>query len=270
MQLIQTPITVKTVLLWLFPAWLAAGTAVPAPPPRTKSVSIKKSFFRLGSRVFQLEKQTAAADRSYVLVSLHNNERDLIADTRQFIAGGSGTFVVLENAGERNIAVELLDENIVLDPANIFSVNGRKDHLLTRAPLVPKLQPLLGQFAQFIYNELEPYRTIVELHNHSDNNLLQRYKARPRKFKWVKAFHEGMPASAENYLTTTDPALFEQLKTRPVNVLLLNMAKLKDAGDLASHCAKLRVPYVQLCFPEHDRSALPQLLATLEEVLHAE
>jgi hypothetical protein len=259
---------VKALLLYLLPVCIAMQPATieaPQNPNSFYSFTVKKSFFRLGSKVITLNKFISQQQQPFLMVNLHNDEESLIDKAKEVLAIRGGQLVVLENQGNKLIEAEVLDRMVVFDPSHIFTNYGRK--FKPKKGVNFKIDQHVRQFADFITNELDDGKNVVDLHSHSEQDKpISHYKKELRKFKDVKAVHHNAAMDEGDYFLTSDEDVFEKLKSRGFNVVLQSSTKLKELGMLDDFCQKMKSKYLLLATRTGHGSVQELMLNALYEV----
>jgi hypothetical protein len=259
---------VKALLLYLLPVCYALQPAtIEAPPTPVSpySVTVKKSFFRLGTRLITLNKIVSQREQPFLMVNLHNDETSLIEKAKELTARKGGQLIVLENDGQKLIEAELLERTVVFDPSHIFTFYGRK--FRPKKGINFKIDQHVKQLADFITNELDDGKHVVDLHSHSgDDRLISDYQKEIKKFKDVKDVHQNKFMDEADYFLTSDEYLFEQLSKRGFNIVLQSSTKLRELGMLDNFCQKMKSKYLLVVTRTHHDAVQEQMLNALYEV----
>lgn len=231
-----------------------------------RELRTEKNFFRFGDQLVTLEAHGYAAAKNYVLLSLHSNETSSIAAALNFTRTTDAFFIRLVNSNKRNIEGYFLDTKINFDPNNIYTDWGRKEHLKDNNCWTKYIDLKVEQFSQFILNEIPYDKTIVSLHSHKGNTI-QNYAAKRKLNRQVKALYINSTQSPTDYFLTTDESIFERLKERQYNVLLMHPKKMENKGGLAVYCARTKRPYVQVETGEENTEMQEKMLMVIDGIL---
>jgi hypothetical protein len=210
-----------------------------------KTVSTSKSFFRFGDQLLTLEKWNQRSEKSYTLVSLHNDETTAITVSKSFAQTRNAAFVQLLNAGKHDIEATVRDRKIVFDPDKIFTPNGRKENLKSNLGWKKSSNSRVQVFSIFLIDELMADKTIVAVHNNEDGSMNDYAKAKSFS-KQPFNFHQNPSLDQTNFFVTNEEALFQKLKQNGFNVLLQNRHNLKDDGSLGVYCTRTNKPFISI------------------------
>ncbi len=233
---------------------------------RLSTATFTKTFFRLGDQLLTLEKIGNDSEHSYLFVSLHDNEADAIKTTMQVAQKNRVDFVRLVNEDKKNIEAIFLDRKISFDPNSIFTQMGRRSCLLTNKYLDKITNMKIQQFAQFILNEVEGQQTIVTVHAENGHSIMQ-YKKGGSMSKSAKRVFKSSLTNNSNFFLTASEDIFEKLRDRNCNVVLLHKKNIRDDGSLAVYCVKTGRSYVSIETPASDTTAQAGMLDMVTEVL---
>lgn len=228
----------------------------------------ERNYFRLGDKVLTLAKHGTGDDKPFVLLSLHNNEYTAIQTGRNHIEQYDGTFYELVNNQERHVDFVLMDQRYRFDPNRIFTFKGRQSNLKMNRSWNKVTHDQVLRFAQFILNEIPFRKTIVALHNNSEEDYgLQEYKSNGAYRKGTKEVHINPDMDEDDFYLTTDAAIFEQLKELNYNAVLQDNHKIKDDGSLSVYCGKVNRKYVNIETQFGHEKVQEEMLDVLEKIL---
>jgi hypothetical protein len=231
-------------------------------------VSTQKSFFRLGDQVLQIDKFSSTESLPYQLVSLHNDETNLIASARSFVSESGGSLVLLNNKGNRKVEATLMDHDLQFDPSFIFTTWGRKQALDKTHTSDRRSSQQLEQFARFLITALEEQKITVELHAQcAGSYTIASFKKDGALEKTARIVYENPAQDPSSYFITNSQEAFDRLKARQQNVVYQNLHGLKDDGSLKIYFLRAAKPYVQVVSVKDQEGSQLRLLNSLKEAL---
>jgi hypothetical protein len=228
----------------------------------------ERNYFRLGDRVLALAKHGYEDNKPFVLLSLHNNEQTAIQTGLEYVSENGGTLYELVNNQQRNISFVLMDQRYLFDPNRIFTYKGREANLKMFRSWDKRTHDEVLKFAQFILSEIPFRKTIVALHNNTNEEYdITDYKRGGRYYRDAKAVHTNPDMDLDDFFLTTDAATYKRLKELNYNVVLQNNAKVKDDGSLSVYCARVNRKYVNIETQFGHAGVQQEMLDVLEKVL---
>lgn len=228
----------------------------------------ERNFFRLGDRVLTLARHGYENEKPFVLLSLHNNEHTAVQTGRNYVAENGGVFYELVNDQQRYISFNLMDQRYLFDPNRIFTYKGREANLKMFRSWDKRTHDEVLRFAQFVLNEMPFRKTIVALHNNTDEEYnLNDYKRGGKMHREAKAVHYNPDMDPDDFFLTTDATIYNRLKELNYNVVLQNNSKVKDDGSLSVYCVKVNRKYVNIETELGHAGVQEEMLEALEKVL---
>ena len=230
--------------------------------------SADKNFFRLGDKVLTLVKHGSDDNKPFVLLSLHNNEYTALQTGRNYIEENGGSFYELANNNERLVSFQLMDKEYLFDPNRIFTYKGREANLKMNKSWTRTAHDQVLLFARFILNEIPERKTIVALHNNTDEEYnIHDYKKGGRLAKDAKEVFINPALDVDDFYLTTDDNLFERLKAQNYNTVLQSANGAADDGSLSVYCAKVNRNYINIETQFDHIEEQQMMLYVLEKVL---
>jgi len=222
-------------LLWCLLPFLGLNASQSEPP-------VERNFFRFGDQLVTLEREGDAAAANYAALILHSGEGTALEN----LAQKSGALrIKLDHGTGRYIQGSFIDRPISFDPNNIFTEWGRKEHLKDRGCWSRGIEIKVGQFADFILNELPSDKIILTMHQHGDFTM-EDFTGKKSLNRQMKAIAWNDKANGRSYFVTTEKDLYDKLDAAGGNVILLNARKVANNGALAVYCARTKRPYIQV------------------------
>jgi hypothetical protein len=245
----------------------STSTSFAKAPAARKAVATRKSYFRFGERVVALARFSTTDEQPYVLLSLHHNEYNASETARKFVSEQGGTYLEVQNNNERNIEFTLFDKEMTVDPDNIFTPKGRWNDLSANQKKDHIISQQIGEFSKFILNEIPLDKTIISLHNNAaDDASIDQYMKGGSQYRNAHSAFRNPEMNANDFVITTDKAVFERLRDRKINVVLQNNM-IKDDGSLSFYCAHSRRTYVGIETQTGHALAQESILAAVTEAL---
>jgi len=184
---------------------------------------------------------------SIVFVNLHENEQTSVNAAKKFLMKEGGIMIRLQQSGNRNIGFRFNNKNYVFDPNRIFTAAGRKDNLNKLSFYDNKADSMLQAFANEILQPLSQYKLIVALHNNTNNNFsINSFKKGGKEAKNAKKVYTNAAMDADDFVLTTEAAVYNFLKQQQINVVLQNNEACDDDGSLSVYCGRNNIPYINI------------------------
>ncbi|GAB4091663.1 hypothetical protein GCM10028786_05890 [Flaviaesturariibacter terrae] len=245
------------------------GTETPEAPAPKRVVTMvqRKTYFRLGERLITLNRQATNESVPYIFVSLHNNETGIAEAARRSIFANGGTMLELLNENQRDIEFTLFEKQLSVDPNNIFTPKGRNRELSVNSKTDVVISRQLNGFAQFLLEEMPHDKTVVSVHSNEGSELLVTQFARNAdRDRDATMVYINPDQSASDFFTTTDKNIFQQLKEKKFNVVLLS-ARSKDDGSLAVYCGRMHRAYVGIETARGHEDQQDAMIAVISSIL---
>lgn len=245
------------------------GTDVPEKAPAKKTVTLmqRRSYYRLGERLVTLNRQVTDESTAYVFVSLHNNETTIAEAARRSIVNNGGTLLELLNDNQRDIEFTLFEKNLSVDPNNIFTPKGRNRELSASSKTDVTISRQLNGFSQFILDEIPHEKTIVSVHSNDDGDqLVTDYARNGEHDNDAAQVYVNADQNANDFFVTTDRSVFNKIKEKKYNVVLLSLRS-RDDGSLAVYCSRMHRNYVGIETERGHEAQQESMVAVISELL---
>lgn len=210
----------------------------------TSTIRTDKTFFRLGDQVVTLKKWTAAEEKDFVLVNLHDNESSALTAAQLYLHKHGGQLLALENNKQHNLSFEFRNRHYSIDPNRIFSPKGR-GQALKSGPYKNMLSEQVELLAKFVSDELPQDKAVIAVHNQHEGRTIVDY-TKKKSLKYVRAYHRNTAQAEHDLFVTTDNDLFQQLRLLNYNVVLMDSYSLRDDGTLRHHYIRQKRTYVDV------------------------
>ena len=177
-------------------------------------------------------------------LNVHDDEDTSVTAGLANLAEFGGRIIELVHTGERLISFHLAGHFYQFDPNRIFSEAGITATLERHSRYSPEAHETIRAFAQdylarFQLNE-EPL--IISLHNATPGPFSVR-SFLPGEYLARDAAAVAVSPQCDKYdfIFVTEPAHFEYLKARDLNVVLQDNERVTDDNSLSVHFARLRL-----------------------------
>lgn len=194
-------------------------------------------------------------------VNLHENESTSIAAVREYLASRNGHFVALKQNGLRNISFVYRGTKFQFDPNRMFTKDGRIASLkLLNKRYVSKTEEIVEEFSDKIIARVKQAKIVVALHNNTNG--------RPLTVKNYQNRYVNPGMDTDDFVITTEKAIFERLKAKKINVAWETTATSVDDGSLAYFCSKKNIPYVNVEAQSGHKTQQLRMLNALTDIIN--
>ncbi|HEX6915928.1 MAG TPA: hypothetical protein VF145_11840 [Chitinophagaceae bacterium] len=197
---------------------------------------------------------------SLVFLNLHENERTSVEAAKDFLESRSGTFVSVQQNGNRNIAFTLKNTAYVFDPNRMFTKTGRIRNLkMLNKNYSSAAEETVEEFSDKLISKFRQASLVVALHNNTNGKPLSVHSYR------VKYVVPGM--DPDDFVLTTEKSIFERLKAKRVNAVLETTGTSIDDGSLAYYCSKKNLPYINVEAQAGHQAEQLKMLKALDDII---
>jgi hypothetical protein len=207
--------------------------------------------------------------KAVIFINLHEDEKTSITAGDTYLKETAGTILSLKHTGERLITFYLGDKKFMFDPNRIFSKFGIRTSLTKLSAYTPMAEKVVDSFARHILtNYVEGSKLIVTLHNNTDKNFsVSSYKKGQPEGRNAAQVFINKDMDEDDFILTTEPAIFNKLKEKNINVVLQNTKTVIDDGSLSVYAAKKKIAYVNVEAQDTHLEEQIKLLEALTEVI---
>ncbi len=223
-------------------------------------------YHSLGERQITLTVYQYGTAPGPLFLKLHDNERTAEEAARSLLRKEGGRLVVLENGGERYVQFPLKGRSHQFDPNRIFTPRGVEASLrLFRTFSGPAAAEVQG-LARFLLAHLPDSLPLIALHNNTDSAFsIADYETGPLR-RDARAVYRAPGSDADDFLFTTDTALFRAFEAAGLNAVLQHNENAADDGSLSIYYGRRNRVYVNA---EAEYGHLAEQIRLLETVLEA-
>ena len=205
----------------------------------------------LGETSLFLVRNIEPKSDNLIFFNMHENEKTSINAIRTYAKEHRINYIYLKHTGERWITFEL-QGTYSFDPNRIFTPKGRKATLLDGKNHSDSAQRTVAQFAKDILFELKDKKTIIAMHNNTDENYsIQSYMPDSSEAVNTKELFINPDMDPDDFIYTTVPYFYDALVRKGINVILQDNQNFADDGSLSVYCSINDVQYINI-ETEHD------------------
>lgn len=194
---------------------------------------------------------------------LHHNEATAENSIHRYVAANGGASLVLHNNRQRNLAFTLSGKHYVADPNRIFTPQGIRQSLRLLSTIGDDAVQELGNLAKQLTVLLPDSLPLVAVHNNTDGAYsLLSYTPNGELASDAARVHHNPAMDADDFVLTTDEALFTYLQRQNINAVLQANATAADDGSLSVVMGKSGRCYANI-EAEHGHDQVQLLLIQL-------
>lgn len=201
--------------------------------------------FILGDKIIRLTQTTHQPEGRIAFIQLHDDEKTAVSTALQTIQENGGSFITIENEGERNISFNWQGQKFKFDPNRIFTSEGRKQTLSSFRNYSAAAEKEVKSFAEFILKLVPPEAIIIAIHNNSNNRYSVDDYKKGRSGEALKV-HINNNMDTDDFVFTTEDDFYNKVKAENISVVLQDNSKVKDDGSLSVYYGKTGRPYVNI------------------------
>jgi hypothetical protein len=254
---------------YLLGCLLLVSTITPSRPQKENSMTAAttdRTFFRLGDNLITISKLSHPRERSFVLVSLHNDEETSLSAAQEFVETQGGQMISLENNAEHDLQFEFLSKEYRVDPNKIFTQRGRAKGLKS-GPYKNQLAIEMQRFADYLLEIIPHNKHVIGVHNyHDEKRSIKTFKTR-KLVRKLRSVHRNSSMDENDFIITTNEGIYRQLSAKGFNVVLQHSAVIRDDGSLSIAIEKTRRHYVDIVVQTGHREEQKRMLGAVAEIL---
>lgn len=216
------------------------------PQPMTST-----SWYRLGDDSISVSITRYAGKTSPVYLNLHDNETTSVEAALPLIRKRGGSFIRINNNGERIIGFTLDSLEYCFDPNRIFSREGIINTLVRHKRISNKAIEEIEGFARF-YLSLLPAQPgfVMALHNNTEGQLsINSYIDDGEDVEDAELTSKHRGIDPDDFMLTTDRRVFERFRRR-FNIILQHNRRVRQDGSLSVYFGEKGIPYLN-CETQH-------------------
>jgi hypothetical protein len=198
-----------------------------------------------------------------VFLNVHENESTSVEAAKQYLDGRNGSLLSIRQAGKRFLSFRMKTTTFQFDPNRVFSEKGRVATLrANNKTYLPAAEKKLAEFAAELLANIADAKVVVALHNNTNAGPLT-IKTFPAKYRYVNPSMD-----ADDFVLTTEKAIFDQLKKKKINAVLETSANTADDGSLSIYCSKNNIPYINIEAQQGHKAQQLKMLNALTDILN--
>ena len=168
-----------------------------------------------------------------LIVHLHADESTAKNAAIHVLEEEGGKLLSLENGAQRNIQFEKNSKNYIVDPNRIFHKQGIEHSLTLLSNPDTTVIPDVLSFARTIISLLQNSAHVIAMHNNTDGRYSVMDYANGIFKEEAAAIFINDRSDADDFIITTDPAIFEHFKQKGINAVLQKNPPVKQDGSLS-------------------------------------
>lgn len=231
------------------------------------SVNIKKYYIGTDTLTFHLTIYYPH-DTSVSFINLHDNENTSVDAGKDYLSRYGGSLMQLQHSGKRYFTFRLNDQTFGFDPNRIFTEPGIKATLQRQGLYSKAAATEVKKVADsLLINYIDNKKLVLALHNNTERGLsILSYKKGGFEFKNASKVYINRLMNPHDFILTTDPNIFHNLKRKKINVVLQRHNP-QDDGSLSVYAAKKRIPYINIEALHGHLDEQIRMLETLKDIV---
>jgi hypothetical protein len=199
----------------------------------------------------------------FVFVNLHHDETTAAQTTMKIIETNGGNLIRIENNNNRNIEFNIDQQTFKFDPNRMFTPEGRKLSLTKNGNYSEPADKEVEGFANKILDQVRSFHYILSIHNNTDGNYsVADYSGKLKQD--AAQVHINPQMDSDDFVFTTNPEVFNSLRSKNINAVLQDNALAADDGSLSVYAGRNRLKYANI-ETEHGHSKEQERL--IKEIL---
>jgi hypothetical protein len=168
-----------------------------------------------------------------LIVHLHADEQTAKNAAIQVLEREGGTLLSIKNGNQRNIQFNKNRRVYIVDPNRIFHKEGIMHSLMLLSHVDSTVLPDISAFAETITSLLSSAVPVIAMHNNTDGRYNIMEYANGKLIDEAADVFINMQEDADDFIITTDPAIFHYFKQNGVNAVLQKNPPVKQDGSLS-------------------------------------
>jgi len=230
-------------LLWIL---VIALPACAQEKHKLYSPDIETIEYRLGETIIPISIRTYGRANGTFFVHLHANEQTAREIALNYLEKNGGQILLLENGAERNISFIHNNKSYKFDPNRIYNTEGIIQTLKRLSTIDEKAVRLINTFAETLLDKIPDSLLVVALHNNTDKNYsILDYHSGMLRDK-AAAVHIAQDRDIDNFIFTTDSAIYNHYKNAGVNAVLQKKFLPQNDGSLSVYFGNKNRSYINI------------------------
>lgn len=228
---------------------------------RVKPDSIR---IALGDNTIQVYSKLIKED-PVLFVNLHEDENTSVEALYRTYLKKPISFMHLVHTGERRIWFEHHDTAHSIDPNRIFTPLGREKTLRDSLNYSQSGMFYSSLLADTLLNFMAGKEWVIAVHNNTNENYsIRSYLEGGDEAANASKVYYNPSADEDDFVYTTDEALYEFLEAKGVNVILQDNSDNIDDGSLSIYCGARGIRYANV---ETEHGHLSKQLQLLDLII---
>ena len=182
-----------------------------------------------------------------IYLNLHEDEQTSIKAIQKYARKQAINYFYLHHTGARRITFHVRGREYSVDPNRIYTDTGRRRTMDDGGHFSPLGNIIVTDLADEITSILASKNWVITLHNNTpDNYSILSYLPGAEEAKNTKHVNVNPKMDPDDFVYTTDEALYLKLKENEVNVILQDNTGFVDDGSLSVFCGMTSKPYANI------------------------
>jgi hypothetical protein len=179
-------------------------------------------------------------------VHLHADEQTAKNAAIQVLERQGGILVSLANGNQRNVQFSKSSMTYMVDPNRIFHNEGILHTLTLLSHFDSTVLPDISAFAETITSLVSSAAPVIAMHNNTDGRYNIMDYATGTLIDEAADVFVNMQEDADDFIITTDPAIFHLFKQKGINAVLQKYPPVKQDGSLSVYYGMLKRSYTNI------------------------
>lgn len=254
--------------LFHFPIILIAFTSCAQQDSTTPATQVQRYFHKIGTTEISIQKTTFDTAGNWFFIQLHDDEHTAETAAATFLKAHGGTFISIENGGNRFIHFSRNGRKYKFDPNRIFSAKGIQDNLTLFKSHSAVAVKSVSDFRDFLLSFLPDTTLVIAVHNNTEGRYsIRSYKEDKTLKQDAAAVHINPFQDGDDFFITTDYGLFKKLAEANYNCVLQKEDAVNDDGSLSFYFGRRGRSYINVEAQSGHLAEQQQMLHILYNVL---
>lgn len=204
-----------------------------------------------------------------VFINLHHNEYTSVDAAENYLCESGGRLVYIENCDERFISFVYRGVTYLFDPNRIFSSAGIETTMQLLSCYDPTAAAEIANFANHLLRDyIDNTKLIIALHNNKDKELsIKSYQKDQALKKHFGKVFINPKMDEDDFILTTNLAIFNQLKDKNINAVLENAKAIPDDGSLSAYAGRNNIAYINVEAQHEHADEQVVMISALKEII---
>lgn len=178
---------------------------------------------------------------------LHHNEATAETSIQRYLETNGGAYLSLVNNRQRNLSFTVSGKRYVADPNRVFTPQGIRQSLLLLSTFDSSAAKALTAFSENINALLIDSLPLIAVHNNTEGAYsILSYTPKGELAKDAARINYNSKMDADDFVLTTDEALFYYLRDENINAVLQANAVVQDDGSLSVVMGRAGISYANI------------------------